>query len=144
VLVGPLGWLVRIKEHQAHDAFPSAPNYRRRFLAELAVSAVATVMLITIAVLPDARGSAARADACPAVQVVFARGTGEAPGPGRVGEAFVEALRSMVRGRSLAIYAVNYPASRDFVRATDGANDASLLIQNVANTCPDTGLVFGA
>jgi cutinase len=61
-------------------------------LAQLAFSAVATVLLIATSVLPAERASvgATRADAWPAVQVAFARGTSEASGLGRVGEAFVE------------------------------------------------------
>jgi cutinase len=75
--------------------------------------------------------------------VVFARGTGEPDGVGRVGEAFVDALRPLVGGKSVGVYPVNYPASRDFLRAADGANDASLFVQNKAATCPDTKIVLG-
>ena len=87
--------------------------------------------------------ASAQADACPAVQVVFARGTGEPDGIGRVGQAFVDSLRPLVKGKSVAVYAVNYPATRDFLRAADGANDASNFVQNIANTCPDTKIVLG-
>ncbi len=80
---------------------------------------------------------------CNDVEVVFARGTKEPPGIGRVGEAFVSALRERVPNRSLGVYAVNYPASYDFLAAADGANDASAYIQNVVNTCPATRLVLG-
>lgn len=85
----------------------------------------------------------AGAVACNDVQVVFARGTGEAPGIGRVGEAFVSALRDQVPYRTVGVYAVNYPASYDFLAAADGANDASAFIQNVVNSCPNTRLVLG-
>jgi cutinase len=85
----------------------------------------------------------AHAAACPDVQVVFARGTGEPAGAGRVGDAFADALRSQVPDKSVDVYAVNYPASRDFLRAADGANDASLFVQNTAATCPDTQIVLG-
>jgi cutinase len=74
---------------------------------------------------------------------VFARGTGEPDGVGRVGDAFVDALRPLVKGKSVAVYGVNYPATRDFMRAADGANDASLFVQNTAATCPDTKIVLG-
>ena len=37
--------------------------------------------------------------ACPDVHVVFARGTGEPAGIGRVGQAFVDTLRGQVPGR---------------------------------------------
>jgi cutinase len=117
----------------------------RRLLIGIAAVLVSGMTLIAPAVLPSAATAvaSAQADPCPAVQVVFARGTGEPDGIGRVGEAFVEALRPMVKGKSVAVYAVNYPATRDFLRAADGANDASLFVQNTATTCPDTKIVLG-
>lgn len=86
---------------------------------------------------------AANASGCNDIEVVFARGTSELPGIGRVGESFVEDLRTRVGNRSVGAYAVNYPASYDFRTAADGANDASAYIQNIVNTCPDTKLVLG-
>lgn len=85
----------------------------------------------------------ASAQDCPDIQVVFARGTNDAPGLGNVGGAFVDALRSKVGGRSVGTYAVNYPASFDFLAAAGGANDASGHIQYMVNTCPNTRLVLG-
>ena len=85
----------------------------------------------------------AHAAACNDVEVVFARGTKEAPGIGRVGEAFVNDLVNLVGNRSVGVYAVNYPASYDFLAAADGANDASAYIQDVVNNCPDTKVVLG-
>ena len=81
--------------------------------------------------------------ACNDVQVVFARGTDEPPGIGRVGQAFVNSLRGKIGNRSMGVYAVNYPASYDFLAAADGANDASAFIQGVVNDCPNTRLVLG-
>jgi cutinase len=117
----------------------------RRVLIILAAVIISGVTLVAPALLPSgtANIASARADSCPDVQVVFARGTGEPDGTGRVGDAFVDALRPMVGGKSVAVYAVNYPASRDFLRAADGANDASLFVQNTAATCPDTKIVLG-
>jgi cutinase-like protein len=83
------------------------------------------------------------ADDCPDIEVVFARGTNDAPGLGNVGGAFIDALRSKVGGRSVEVYAVNYPANYDFLAAADGANDASAHIQYMVNTCPNTRLVLG-
>lgn len=80
---------------------------------------------------------------CPDVQVVFARGTGEPPGAGRVGEAFADSLRSLVNGKSVDVYGVEYPASHDFLRAIDGVNDAGVFIQNMAESCPQTKMVLG-
>ena len=117
----------------------------RRLLIGIAAVLISGVTLIAPAVLPAGRTAvaSAQADPCPAVQVVFARGTGEPDGIGRVGEAFVDSLRPLVKGKSVAVYAVNYPATRDFLRAADGANDASLFVQNMATTCPDTKIVLG-
>jgi cutinase len=117
----------------------------RRLLLGIAAVMISGVTLVAPAVLPSATTSiaSAQADPCPAVQVVFARGTGEPDGIGRVGQAFVDSLRPLVKGKSVAVYAVNYPATRDFLRAVDGANDASLFVQNTAATCPDTKIVLG-
>ncbi|UXA09238.1 cutinase family protein [Mycobacterium sp. SMC-2] len=79
---------------------------------------------------------------CPGVEVVFARGTDEPPGVGKVGGAFVNALRQQT-GKSVGAYGVNYPASKDFLAAADGANDASNHVQQMAGKCPNTKLVLG-
>lgn len=85
----------------------------------------------------------ASADDCPDIEVTFARGTNDAPGLGNVGGAFVDSLRHKVGGRSVGVYAVNYPASYDFLAAADGANDASAHVQYMMNNCPNTRLVLG-
>lgn len=104
----------------------------------------ATILTAPVVIAPHALGVAsASADSCPAVQVVFARGTGEAAGVGRVGAAFAQALRSQIAGMTVAVYAVDYPASREFLRAAGGANDASSFIQGIAASCPDTRVILG-
>ncbi len=85
----------------------------------------------------------ANAAGCNDVEVVFARGTTEPPGIGRVGQAFVDSLRNKVGNRSVGVYGVNYPASYDFLAAADGANDASAHIQWVMENCPNTRIVLG-
>lgn len=87
--------------------------------------------------------AAAPGPGCSDVEVVFARGTDEPAGVGRVGQAFVDALRGDLGGKSVGVYAVNYPASYDFLRATDGANDASVHVQNTVAACPNTSIVLG-
>lgn len=82
--------------------------------------------------------------ACPDVEVTFARGTAEPPGVGGVGQKFIDALRSQVGGRSLAVYAVNYPAGQDWPpSASDGAGDANAHVQYMVANCPNTKLVLG-
>jgi cutinase len=85
----------------------------------------------------------ASAAPCPDVEVVFARGTMEPPGVGDTGQAFVDALRSDIGGKSLDVYAVNYPASLDFPTAADGVIDASNKVRDVATSCPSTKMVLG-
>ena len=103
----------------------------------------AAAALSALAALAPLAPPPAVAAGCNDVEVVFARGTTEDPGIGRVGQAFVEDLRSRVGTRSVGVYPVNYPASYDFLAAADGANDASAHIQSVAANCPATRLVLG-
>jgi cutinase len=105
------------------------------------LGAVAAAWALPIALihLPSAA-----ADPCPDVEVVFARGTTEPRGVGGIGQAFVDSLRSQLGGRSVGVYAVDYPASRDFDSSTPaGANDASGHIQSMAANCPNTRMVLG-
>jgi cutinase len=101
------------------------------------------VLAASAAVLPVTVAGTAAADDCPAIEVIFARGTTEDAGLGAVGGAFVNSLRGKVGGRSVGAYAVNYPATWDFLAAAQGANDASGHIQHMIGACPDTKLVLG-
>lgn len=86
----------------------------------------------------------ASAGPCPDVEVVFARGTNESPGVGSVGQAFIDSLRSQVAGRSVEAYAVNYPATDDFVRSSlAGGGDARAHVQSMVANCPGTKMVLG-
>jgi cutinase len=87
---------------------------------------------------------------CPDVEAVFARGTGEPPGVGGIGEPFVDSLRSAVGARSLDVYPVNYQASSDFSdrvqfaqSVVDGIKDAGSHIEATAANCPKTRIVLG-
>lgn len=97
------------------------------------------------ALLSGPTGSpAASADPCSDVAVVFARGTHQEPGLGNMGQAFVDSLNSQLGGRSVDVYAVNYPANDDYHNsAYAGANDASAHIQGTVASCPNTKIVLG-
>lgn len=93
---------------------------------------------------------AAAAEPCPDVEVVFARGTGEPPGVGGVGQNFVDAVRSGATGKSVSVYPVDYAASGDFADTAafaqtviDGVRDAGDHIQATAANCPQTRIVLG-
>ncbi len=80
---------------------------------------------------------------CPDVEVVFARGTAEPSGIGRVGQAFTDALSAQLAGQTVTSYAVNYPASYDFLTTAEGATDATARISQMALSCPSTKMVLG-
>ena len=120
------------------SAAPKATSGRRGF-RWLAAAAVACAAVIG----PQAAGVAAAEPACSAVQVVFARGTFEAPGIGETGQAFVDALNARLGANPVGVYGVDYPASLDFQAAAQGVADASRQVQQIAATCPATKIVLG-
>ena len=75
--------------------------------------------------------------------MVFARGTNEPAGLGRVGEALSSQLAGQLGGRTIGVYAVNYPATYDFLAAADGAVDATNHIADVSQRCPSTRFILG-
>ncbi|OKH80873.1 cutinase [Mycobacterium sp. ST-F2] len=93
---------------------------------------------------------AASAQPCPDAEVVFARGSSEPPGVGGTGQAFIDALRADAAGKSIGVYAVNYPATSDFENRAvfpstmfDGVGDATAHLQYMAANCPNTKLILG-
>lgn len=107
------------------------------------LSAVFSAWLLAVAALGVTTGPTAQADPCPDVELIFARGTSEPTGLGRVGQALSDQLAGTLGGRTLGVYAVNYPASYDFLAAADGATDATNRIAQVADSCPNTQFVLG-
>lgn len=87
--------------------------------------------------------ASAPTSACPDAEVVFARGTTEAPGVGGIGQAFIDSLQSRLAGKSVWTYAVNYPATTDWPTAADGVIDAANRIREMAAKCPATKMVLG-
>jgi len=90
-----------------------------------------------------ATGTAEAEPDCPSVQMIFARGTFEQPGVGATGQAFVDAVSDRLGGKSMDVYAANYPASLDFKHAAEGIVDVRNKVQSVATTCPSTKIVLG-
>lgn len=101
------------------------------------------VLTVSSWALLSASIPSAAAEPCPDVQVVFARGTTEAPGIGPTGEAFVDSLRTRIGAKSLGVYPVDYPATLDFPTAVTGIHDASDHVLTMAAACPETDLVLG-
>jgi cutinase len=118
---------------------PRAP--RIGFRATFAAAMLAALTVVGLHAAGTA--SAAPSSPCADVEVVFARGTFEAPGVGDTGQAFVNALNAQLPGENIGVYAVNYPASLDFADAAQGVADAAQQIQAVAASCPNTKIVLG-
>ncbi|WP_186243183.1 cutinase family protein [Mycobacterium simulans] len=118
---------------------------RSSIIARFAGAAVAATWALLIEPVPFASAipSPPPNPACADVEVVFARGTGEPPGVGETGEAFVNSLRSKIGPKSMAVYAVDYPATTDFPTAIDGVNNAGMHIEQTAANCPKTKMVLG-
>ncbi len=114
---------------------------RAALSAIFAALAVAAILAGSLAA--PAPSANAADDSCPAVEVVFARGTNEAPGVGATGQSFVDALNARLPGKTVDVYGVNYPASMNFGQAADGIADASNKIQSIAASCPSTAIVLG-
>ena len=101
------------------------------------------VAVVATWAMQSAQMPTTQAAPCPDAEVVFARGTTEAPGVGPTGEAFVDSLRSRVGAKSVGVYAVDYPATTDFPTAVVGIADARTHILATAASCPQTKMVLG-
>ncbi|MDT5147402.1 MAG: cutinase [Mycobacterium sp.] len=102
----------------------------------------AAVALVSPTPIPIA-SPVASADDCPNVEVIFARGTNEPPGLGRVGDAFVDSLRQQTGGMNILPYGVNYAASKLQLHGGDGANDTIDRVKKSVEKCPNTKIVLG-
>ena len=105
--------------------------------ATIAASGLGAAVL-AVPALPSAS-----AQPCPDVEVAFARGTGEPPGVGPTGQAFVDSLRARAAGKSVDVYPVNYPASNEWSTGIDGIRDAGAHVVSEATSCPQTKMVLG-
>lgn len=122
----------------------------RIYLATHRIASMVAAALLTLCALVSTPALTASAQPCSDVDVVFARGTGEPPGVGGIGQAFVDALRTKAVGKSVNVYPDNYAASGDFtdgiqfaLTVIDGIKDASNHIEATTAECPNTRIVLG-
>ena len=108
-----------------------------RSVIGLVVAVITTVVTVASGLAPSARAD------CPDVQLIFARGTAEPPGLGAVGDALFAALQPALGGRNVDNYAVDYPASYNFLTTGAAADDARNHIAQMTDQCPATRLVLG-
>ncbi|MFN8075482.1 MAG: cutinase family protein [Kineosporiaceae bacterium] len=101
-----------------------------------AVTAASSVLACGVATPAQAAG-------CSDVELVFARGTGEAPGLGVLGAPLQRALAALLPGRSVSAYAVDYAAAANQASAGPGATDMTEHVVATAAACPGTQFVLG-
>ncbi|MCL6668000.1 MULTISPECIES: cutinase family protein [Streptomyces] len=111
----------------------------RRRLTLVSLAGVGALSAAGISLLP----SLASAAPCPDVEVVFARGTGEAPGLGITGTPLVNGLKSALPGKTVSSYAVDYAANFSQTSAGPGATDMTDRVKSIASNCPATAFVLG-
>lgn len=116
---------------------PRARPFRTRRSIALTVAALAAFTTVTTA------GGATAATACPDVELVFARGTGETPGLGVVGRPLERALAAALPGRTVVATAVDYAASSSQASAGPGSGDMVAKVRSRAAACPGTQFVLG-
>ena len=102
----------------------------------------ASALLSVAGLLATPAAPKASAFDCPDVEVIFARGTNEPAGLGRVGDALVDSLRQQT-GLNILPYGVNYAASKLQLHGGDGANDTIDRVKKSVETCPNTKIVLG-
>lgn len=112
-------------------------------ISRWAASGATALATVAAALANPGATPVASATDCPDAEVVFARGTNEPPGLGRVGDAFVDALRQQTPGLNIDTYAVNYAASKLQIHGGDGANDTINHVKQTVSSCPSTKIVLG-
>lgn len=122
-----------------HRPRPGAARSRGRWVGLGAAALFAAGVLLVAPAAPPV----ASATDCPDAEVVFARGTDEAPGLGSVGDALVDSLHKQTRGMNIDTYAVDYKAGKLQLHGGDGAKDAISHIKSTVSSCPDTKIVLG-
>lgn len=124
---------------RARTRIPRAAKIRG---AARPVGAILAVALVCSCTSAGSRVPPPAVVTCTDVDVVFARGTGQPPGFGRVGEPFLRALIADLPARSVGAYAVDYPADRQ-QNFGPGTSDIVRHVTTVARSCPATRFVLG-
>ncbi|MCF8587254.1 cutinase family protein [Gordonia liuliyuniae] len=115
------------------------------------VSGVIVALSGILALQAPAAPNASAAPRCADVHVLFARGTAEtAPPLGVTGIAFENSLRNRIKGDSVRVEPVNYPASSNFSNKLEfaetfvtGVKHAQKRVRQIAAACPKTDIVVG-
>jgi cutinase len=104
-----------------------------------------TLMTVGALATPASAATTPKAtSSCPAVYVLFARGTSETGTLGTiVGPDFTSAVESNLPGKSVSIWGDPYAASADQSSAGPGATDMTDELESDASACPSAKFVLG-
>jgi cutinase len=127
-----------VKSHRTRTPRAGAARSAVRWVGLGAAALLSAVGLLAT----PAAAPVAHAFDCPDVEVIFARGTNEPAGLGKVGDALVDSLRQQT-GLNILPYGVNYAASKLQLHGGDGANDTIDRVKKSVETCPNTKIVLG-
>jgi cutinase len=94
-----------------------------RHLRSSGVACTAVLLTVTAPLVITGATPVAAADDCPDAEVIFARGTDEPAGMGRVGDALVDSLRKQASGLIIRSYAVDYKATITQRHSGEGAKE---------------------
>ena len=106
-----------------------------------AVLAVAAILAGSLAA-PTPPANAAD-DSCPSIEVVFARGTYEAPGVGATGQAFVDALNARLPGKTVDVYGGELPCIVELRASRRRNHRRQQQDRDDRGELPDTKIVLG-
>lgn len=125
---------------------PSRPTHRstvsgRSRRTALAATAALAATVLVASGLGAGPAAAAAPSSCADVEVVVARGTGEAPGLGVVGRSFARELAAALPGRTTTTHAVAYSAEQTRASVERGAADLTAHVQRRVEQCPGTDFV---
>ena len=115
---------------------------RARALAAVVLTSATLGALATTSAVAGATTLSATAASCSDVDVVFARGTTEAPGFGQVGTPFTASVATALPGRTVSTYAVVYDANLSQTSAAPGSTDLVRHVSAVSAACPGTRFVL--
>ncbi|QHN36746.1 cutinase family protein [Gordonia pseudamarae] len=136
----------RFSPHVRAPATLVSAGMKKVSTAVLACLATILTAAATIVAAPQAQAAP-----CPAVQVIYARGTTEKPAPlGATGQSFLGSLQAQLPGRAVAGHGIRYAASGNYARplsyllsVRNGVLGTQSRIISTIRRCPDTKIVLG-
>ena len=128
--------------HSSGSGADAQKRFSRRFLSTTVVGAVAAAGLVASVAGAMPAGATASTGSCPAVQLIVARASTEAPGDGTIGS-----LATLIEGDVSATVgneAVVYPATLTNYASSVAKGDSAMAtdIENAVSACPNEKIIL--